>query len=898
MYKGTPVTNDSAIGPAEFAAAYKALSKKIRNQAHVVIVVENYDSPTLQYLVSRLQKTNPHVRLYRDDSFRSNHFEIALERLYEKPIRAKIHYSRASCIVSLDRDFLGIDPLGSATGFHVRRDPEIPSGMNRLYMAEGGYSLTGGMADSRLPLSPHKMKFALLELAHVIAEKTHFPPLVTFCAHNPRGEENNPQVREWIAECAEDLLKNKGQSLVLLGDRYAPEWHHAALVINAALGSFGDQAPISVYSSPYPIPPVWKEEWKDRHHGGWKNFDALLWLSPSVPNLYSHELSFLFDALKDKEHTYHLGLYPDKIARSFRWHIPVAHFLESWGDYLSPDGTLSLQQPITLPLHKGISPLEFLLGLVAGKGILASAGNSKGGVSPAYSAIKSLFFKRTQATDKELEWNLALKRGYHQPKQEKILDPVREIKRGEKLNDSIPSHCSLLNHWEKSICLSVVPDYSLWDGRYINNAWLHECPDPVSKIVWGNAALTSPSLFRRLTPDGDSNALLFCADTESSPFILLNKLCQNDSSPAYPPVAIPGMADDLIVIPLGYGQMETGIVGEGCGFPACLPADISIIRARLVTAPLESKSAPVFSQRESTLYNRSLIRSAPYKTELPPPQGKDKYHQWGMCIDLSKCIGCNACVLACQAENNIPLVGREQAANNRLMHWLHVDRYFQKTKSGATELLFQPRACQQCESAPCESVCPLNATTHTGDGLNAMTYARCVGTRYCANNCPYKVRRFNYFDYNKYNPFLPGNLMKGKAGESIEATSLRLQRNPNVSVRIRGVMEKCTYCVQRIEAAKVRKKQRLEQIRQESGIPSPQISLTDDDMRIPAESFQCACQAACPAGAITFGNLLDGEQAAVGRARSSSRAYTLLRSMGTRPRTAYLTRVRNPRNDE
>jgi molybdopterin-containing oxidoreductase family iron-sulfur binding subunit len=303
--------------------------------------------------------------------------------------------------------------------------------------------------------------------------------------------------------------------------------------------------------------------------------------------------------------------------------------------------------------------------------------------------------------------------------------------------------------------------------------------------------------------------------------------------------------------------------------------------------------------------NISLYKPVSSSTFHPSKDGgaapliNDPLHQWAMTIDLSSCTGCNSCLIACQAENNIPIVGKEQVARGREMHWIRMDRYFSTQKdntfdSDNPELVPQPVGCQQCEAAPCETVCPVNATIHTEDGLNAMAYNRCIGTRYCANNCPYKVRRFNYFDYNKRNPLIAHNLYKGPLGETQVGEAPHLQRNPNVTVRMRGVMEKCTYCVQRLKNAVIRQKSGQKQGALEAGKPSTDFKVTLDTLRIPVDSVKVACQEACSASAISFGNLLDEEKSAVGRAKRIERSYDLLHYIGTRPRTSYLARVKNP----
>ena len=517
----------------------------------------------------------------------------------------------------------------------------------------------------------------------------------------------------------------------------------------------------------------------------------------------------------------------------------------------------------------------------------------------------------------------------------------------------------------------------MFDGRWIDNGWLQEAPDPISKLTWDNAALIAPltaknlgiydliispepvtrvlgveSTYGRSYPDGEGGS-------RRSPMI---RVVVNGATLDIPVLISFGQAENTLVIPLGYGQgcddddelkrstanaAHVGRVGVNRGFNAYPLRNAG--SPYFATGATAKKTAAVYSiavtQEHSAMYGRALAREistnedvklgsfehqlanvkkqgndahAPPNLPLyqqkgsatwhPDKDGKapdflsDTLHQWGMAIDLSACMGCNACLVACQAENNIPIVGKEQVAKGREMHWIRMDRYFATQKDNDFDadnpaLVPQPVACLQCELAPCETVCPVNATVHTEDGLNAMAYNRCIGTRYCANNCPYKVRRFNFFDYNKRNPLIAHNLYKGPLGEKQVGEAPHLQRNPNVTVRMRGVMEKCTYCVQRLKDAVIRQKRGPKQEALAAGKPSTEMTVTAETLRIPVDSVRTACQDACPATAITFGNLLDEEKSALGRAKRLERSYDLLNYIGTRPRTSYLARVKNPNPD-
>jgi molybdopterin-containing oxidoreductase family iron-sulfur binding subunit len=509
----------------------------------------------------------------------------------------------------------------------------------------------------------------------------------------------------------------------------------------------------------------------------------------------------------------------------------------------------------------------------------------------------------------------------------------------------------------------------VYDGRWIDNGWLQEAPDLISKLTWDNVALIAPKTAKALgiydeilkfeTWNGGKSV-----DSEGehrkSPMISVKV---NGRSLEIPVLVSFGQAENTIVIPLGYGQGfdasdslgrgpknvgHVGLVGVNSGFDAypLRTSDWPYFAVGAKVARTAGRYHVAITQEHSAMYGRALAREISTfdakdekggfaaQLAMVPKQGNDAHapenislykpmsskvfhpgadggaknllsdplHQLGMSIDLSSCMGCNACLVACQAENNIPIVGKEQVARGREMHWIRMDRYYAKQKDNTFDednpaLVPQPVACQQCESAPCETVCPVNATVHTEDGLNAMAYNRCIGTRYCANNCPYKARRFNYFDYNKRNPLIDHNLYKGPFGEKMTGDAKHLQKNPNVTVRMRGVMEKCTYCVQRLKDAVIRQKAGPKMRALAESKPSIEVQATVDSLRIPVDSVKVACQEACPAHAISFGNLLDESKSEMFRAKKIQRSYDLLNYIGTRPRTNYLARVKNPNPD-
>lgn len=916
LFHGKKVAEGEVMGPAEFAGAFRAWTQRLRNKESCALVLENQDSPTLRSLLRRLQAQNPNLKLYQDDTFTGLRSRTALNRFYQRPVRELIHFSRAERILSLDCDFLGLDVRGNTTGFFEKRIPDGKLPQNRLYSLESGFTLTGGMADHRLPVLPGKIPSFLRELTLLLSkEKTEFAaPLANLMNKWPDGtkaEELAKEEKHFLSACVRDLARHAGKSLILAGDSLPEEYHEIVHLCNLALQANAADGTLTLLPDeeylPFSSLGELKKDLED------SKISLLFWLSPGDP-VYARpagakESSWIQLLSTPGLDTVHWGLYANATAHACTWHIPAAHFLESWEDSQSPDNVLSLTQPLILPLFGGTGRLELLMGLMGKKGILTTADTARGNLSPAYSAVKTTFTRRLSAGDRDHLWQKALKNGFSVfPASAPLALSSAEFsrltaaleERLHRLPRLTPSKESTNPEYrlkpEPISTLLFCNSYSTWDGRYLNNAWMQECPDPLTKLTWGNSALVSPATGKKLSPVTEKKGIRLTPKEKD----------QSGSALELPLHILPGLPDGLIVLPVGYGQKHCGLIGENNGVDVnglrhgdrtWVSSQVPANSPHFLDFTCEvidwNKETPSLTQQESTTQGLPLVRKTLTGHPLPPITGEDPLHQWGMCIDLSKCTGCNACVLACQAENNIPLVGRDQAAQSRIMHWLRVDRYFEE-KSGLYDSLMQPVACQQCENAPCESVCPLSATAHTEDGLNAMAYSRCAGTRYCANNCPYKVRRFNYFDFNKYNPFLKNNLAKGPWGTTQTGEGPHLQRNPNVTVRMRGIMEKCTYCVQRIEAAKIRQKRAVPALSEQKNIPSSEIKLKPEDLRIPADSFTCACQAACPAGAITFGNLLDGEKAAVYRARTSPRAYTLLDHLGVHPRTAYLTRQRNP----
>jgi molybdopterin-containing oxidoreductase family iron-sulfur binding subunit len=852
-------------------------------------------------------------------------------------VRTVADFAKADRIIAFDCDFASLDLQGPVTPFFDRRKPEGKgykgkrdvNAMNRLYAVESIFSLTGGMADHRLRVEPSKV-FAV---AAAVARKLNVShPLV---ASAPAVSDEKTQA--WVDAAAEDLLASKGKSLALAGSRTAPALKAVVQAINETLAAIGST--LHVLQSDNAGFGTLADLKADLDSAA---VEYVFLLTPANPAFDAPaDLDFVTSLHKAKA-SFHLGLRTDATAHAATWHIPAAHYLESWSDARSAKGLHTLIQPMILPLYdECVSELELLSALLEGK-------LTTGEESSAFAAVRKTFGGDNAA------WKKALREGFV-TSATSAKGTLAEVKA-----DAVSYQQASV----ESLDVIFATDGSIFDGRWIDNAWLQESPDPISKLTWDNAALVAPKTAKAL---GIYDQVIALEDPRAAspvdgeagnrraPIIKVSLAGKEIEIPVL--IAF-GLAENTIVLPVGYGQgydaedelnrgplnaTHVGLVGVNRGvnvFPLRTAATSYLAQGAKV-ALTDKRYSVALTQEHHAMYGRALAREistlkgdkgsfdkqydgvakqgndshAPENISLYKQEGSstwdpdkngnakpnlsDELHQWAMNIDLSSCMGCNACLVACQAENNIPVVGKEQVAKGRAMHWIRMDRYFAQNKDNTFDadspaMVPQPVACVQCESAPCETVCPVNATVHTEDGLNAMAYNRCIGTRYCANNCPYKARRFNYFDYNKRNPLVAHNLYKGPAGVKQVGEAPHLQRNPNVTVRMRGVMEKCTYCVQRLKDAKIRQKRGQKQDVLLSGKTSPEVPVSASTLRIPVDSVKVACQEACPADAISFGNLKDEQSATVVRARELARSYELLHYIGTIPRTLYMARVKNP----
>jgi len=900
----------------------------------LAILAEPSTSPTRARLRVEVQKQFPKLLWAEYEPWTS-----------QAPNNAVYNFEKADVIVALDCDFLGASDgtVQSIAGFAAgrRRLGKTQETMSRLYAVEGRFSLTGGMADHRLRVPSSSIG----GIATLLANKLGVGGGNSFAAFS------DPNVDAWITEMAKDLAAAKGRALVVCGSQQPAAVHQLVAQINEALRA----AQYTPLPETNPVASTISELAEQISQGTIKTL-FVLGGNPA----FNTPAELGFDGLLGEvEQVIRLGLHVDETSATSTTHLPAAHFLESWGDSLAYDGTYLCQQPLILPLYDGISEIDLL-------SELAGLPKAKGAeyIQDTFRQVASLVTNSGQAFDE----------GWRQFVHDGLLVGKTLFSIGSAVTSATQTATPKPlqpGEYELNFVLGNIDD-----GRYANNGWLQELPDPVSKLTWDNALYLSPKTaaalgIKIISANDNFNDL---PNTDSAPRTSDGKVYSAiavDPTTAYPMVKVttpdgrslelpvliaPGQADATLTLALGWGRVAPRLtkearknvtaplrVADGAGFNAyqlrtsSTPGFVTGVKIEKLdrTWPL------AITQEHNSMEGRGLVREASldkyhddptfvqeigidkdvpqgartgyqnYESGYENPKLNSKDYQpdrpaWGMVIDLNTCVGCSACVVACQAENNIPIVGKFQVIRGREMHWIRNDRYFASDNPpNATDssylddpqMLIQPMACQQCEAAPCEPVCPVNATVHNEEGLNVMAYNRCIGTRYCANNCPYKVRRFNFFNYNDrpiQNVKLPvlgevGELYLGPlAGRDGPLTykgspdTIALQKNPNVSVRIRGVMEKCTYCVQRIEEAKIGQLRKSN----ENGAGSGDITL-------PTDSFKVACQQVCPAEAIVFGNMND-PASKVSVAKADERGYGVLAYLGTRPRTTYLGRVRNP----
>ncbi len=878
-----------------------------RQGTGLAVLAGRSSSPSRARLRQALLQRMPQARWHTYESVDFDADRLGASLATGKAVRPYYRLENAQVILSLDCDFLGRDEDSArhGRGYSRGRRASSPNDkLNRLYVVEALMSLTGSNADHRLRLSASQV-FAVA--AAIAAQVLPAGASRDACAAVPKPEGVDPR---WIQECSADLLANKGAAVVLAGYGQPAGVQALATALNLALGAAGRT--VDYHDSP--------------DIGGGTIADLAAALNAGqVDTLLILDGNPVYDAPADlnwavtqrKARTVvRLGYYEDETAAHSDWNLAATHYLESWGDARSSDGTVVAIQPLIAPLFDGLTELEVLARI---------AGESQ---TSAYEITRATFFDITGTTS-EVEWERFLYNGFLAGSAAK---PVAVDWVDGAVAKVVAAAARTPAPARDRLEIVFHRDSKIDDGRYANNGWLQEFPDPITKITWDNAALIS----RRTAVD---------LNLVNAELVDLEVAGRRLRIPIW---VTPGMADNTIGLALGYGRREPGRVACFNGHPVGFDAGL----LRTLKEPWIASDAKVTaaggSWRFATTQNhwamggRPIVREAnledfqknprfaanfdpeSHASEMPkgpdghpaelyktayeerPAQQFSTINQWGMSVDLSACTGCGACLIACQSENNVPIVGKDQVIRGREMHWLRIDRYFTgfggKEHSELTpddqqwheswiddpQVVNQPMMCQQCEKAPCESVCPVNATVHDEEGLNLMTYNRCVGTRYCSNNCAWKVRRFNYFDFNK-RPINYGDTSAGMTGflyrgpfahrNAADQELVKMGKNPQVTVRMRGVMEKCTFCVQRIEATKIARKVKAG--------ASGDVRVTD------ADGLQTACQQACPAEAIVFGNLLE-PGSRVNQQKKNPRDYTVLGFLDTRPRLTYLAKLRNP----
>ncbi len=844
----------------DFESTVKDRFGKVGQGEGLRFLSETINSPSLIALKAAALQKYPQAKWIEWEPVSFDNAMEGSQLAFGQIVEAIPHFDKADIVVSLDGDFLGVDSYTARDEKEfaaARRLSEDKEEMNRLYAVESNYTLTGAMADHRLRMRASDIRQFAVDLA---AQLGAAPGLNVI-------QPGNDKRGKILTALVKDLKSHSGKSLIVTGPRQPAAVHALVHAMNQTLGNAGTtvtyvKRPEAKFESTLGA----LRQLTTDLNGGHVNTLIILGGNPA----YAAPADFGFaNAIAKAGFSLHLGQDVNETASVSQWHFPEAHYLESWGDGRAADGTVSIQQPMIEPLYGGKSQSELLALLIDYK-------DKRG-----YDIVRN-YWSGQLTGDKENGWKKALNDGILATAKypdAKVTADTKAILTAAQADKAQSADFELV----------FFADAKNYDGRYANNGWLQELPEPMTKIVWGNAALISVKTARDLNvTNGD--------------VVSIQRGGQTVEFPVY---AQPGHADQSVTLPLGYGRTKVGRVGEGVGTNAYpLRTSDALWIAGGAKLSRTGKTAKIGQTQEYHVQSaRPIVREAsieeykknpkfaeemvehPPLESLYPDRVYDKGYQWGMSIDLNSCTGCNACMIACQAENNIPIVGKEQVMRGREMHWIRMDRYFvspehpETTASSPSEIpgssdyyirdaklgafaedpeaVFQPLPCMQCENAPCENVCPVAATVHSPEGLNDMAYNRCVGTRYCANNCPYKVRRFNFLNYHK---------------EDTEVQEMVY--NPDVSVRMRGVMEKCNYCVQRIQEAKIKAK-------------------VDGRRPIKDGEVVTACAQACASEAIVFGDIND-PATRVSKLKKQERNYALLAELNVRPRTTYLAKVRNP----
>jgi molybdopterin-containing oxidoreductase family iron-sulfur binding subunit len=829
---------DTATWGDFIAALQPVLNAAKTNGAGLRILTQSTTSPTFGTQMQTLLAQYPGMKWHQWEAVNRDGAREGGRLAFGRYVNTHYDFTKANVVVSLGSDFLGEGPghLRYARDFMSRRKVRTvgvapTQSINRLYAIEGSMSSTGSVADHRIPVKPSQME----EIARAILAGTAGSNAV-------------------INTLIKDLQTNRGASVVIAGEEQPAVVHALAYAINSSLGNIGTTV---LVTDPIEAAPV----------------NQLASLQELVTDINSGIVQALivlggnpvFDAPADLQFTKayekvpfraHQSLYYDETSLRSHWHIPETHYLETWGDARGHDGTISIIQPLIAPLYNGRSAHEIIGALIGGLD------------QTPYQTVRA-YWQTQGGTD--ATWRKWLHDGVIAGS---AMPAVLVAATAPPATASQPS---------TGIEIELRHDPTIYDGRFANNGWLQELPKPQTKITWDNVLLVGPKTAAKLGYDPEERDRL--VNEKWTRFAEVSYRGVNMRLPIW---VVPGYAEDVATIYFGYGREKSGKIGTGAGFNTYPLRFSNALHggpgARITmsdSAPREYRVACTQEHQNidpKVVGERGLIRATTFEGYKKNPKfaadphggegGHDESmykswdysdkHAWAMVIDTSICTGCNGCVIACQSENNIAIVGKDEVVRERELHWLRIDRYY-RGDAEHPEVFHEPVPCMQCENAPCEPVCPVAATSHSEDGLNDMTYNRCVGTRYCSNNCPYKVRRFNFFGYSDY-----------------DTPSLKPMRNPDVTVRTRGVMEKCTYCVQRINLAK--------------------IDAEKQGRRVRDGEVTTACQQACPTQAITFGDMND-KTSEVAKLKAEPQHYALLEELQTRPRTTYLGAIRNPHPD-
>ncbi|APR79674.1 Molybdopterin oxidoreductase, iron-sulfur binding subunit protein [Minicystis rosea] len=850
---------------------------KAKKGKGLAILTEDHRSPTVAALLAEIKKEMPEARLVRYEAFGRDNAQKGAKLAFGRQLETVLDVAKAQTIVAIDADILVTEgsAIKQSRGFAGGRTGEkLGPGMNRLYAVESTFTLTGVAADHRLRLSRSKMPAFAQALARELAKGGVDLGEVTAAVNAAPALDE--KASKHVKAIAQDLLQNKGKGLVIAGRALPAEIHALVALMNHGLGNTGKTVSyVAPFDAPPPPPPPPAPPPPPPAEGAAADAPPppppppppappppvsptvsgpaeLVKLANDIRSRAIDTVVILggnpvFNAPADAKlgealagiTAVHLSSHIDETSTAATWHLNRAHFLESWGDTASEDGTASLIQPLIAPLWSGRTDTE-VLDLILGRG------------RKSYEIVRSTWQGTKHAG---LDFERSLRHALHDGLWTGSASVVETV---TPAAGDVAKALKALPAAVDAVEITFHSDPHAYDGRFANNGWMQELPDPMTKLTWGNVALVSPATAKELgVEDGD-----------------MLDVSAGGAKVTLPALIAPGQADKSIAITIGQGRKTVGHVGKGVG------VDTTSLRTSGgfdVTAGQVSKtgvkSALSRTQEHFATEGRPMVREGTLKEFLHDPDFAQKKaekpqlfslwkeftyegHAWGLNVDLNACVGCNACVTACQAENNIPVVGSDGVSRSREMHWIRVDRYFEGSPDEPTSHS-QPTMCQQCENAPCEQVCPVGATTHSPEGLNDMAYNRCIGTRYCANNCPFKVRKFNFFNYTN---------------GLVEIDKMRM--NPDVTVRTRGVMEKCTFCVQRINHAKIDAKK-------------------EGHDRVADGAVVTACQQACPTQAIVFGDLNDKSSKVAHRAKEE-RTYRMLEEINVRPRVSYMAKVKNP----